>query len=297
MSTPRDRDLDAVLRSLDAAAPALDAVQQQRAWSTLEAIVARPASCGADPARGGTARSGARQPVPRRRGAGDHARSRRLVLLASAAAVAAAGISVLDGGGTEEMAFASWTPTPAPLTQQEVDLAGPACRDGLDGDGHLDLDRARLQLAERRGDVLALLYWTQNPDVSGFCLARNVPGTGDVDVISSGVGGGDMPALKAPARGYTQGAISQSRVPSGEHVSITGGAAGVDVVGVTIHAGDHTVHASVREGRYVAWWPGRAFGGEAPGPSGEDRSAPVLTYDLTLSDGSIIRDAAGTRPR
>uniref|UniRef100_UPI003D7C6FCE hypothetical protein n=1 Tax=unclassified Kineococcus TaxID=2621656 RepID=UPI003D7C6FCE len=100
----------------------------------------------------------------------------------------------------------------------------------------------------------------------------------------------------APARGYTRGAISQSTISDVERVSITSGAAGTDVAGVTIHAGSCTVQATVRQGRYVAWWPGPAFRDETAAPSGPDRSTLLLTYDLTLSDGTVIRDATGTLP-
>ncbi|WP_432487520.1 hypothetical protein [Kineococcus sp. SYSU DK018] len=303
MSTPReprrdlhrDRDLDAVLRSLDAAGPAsstLNTAQRQRAHHTLEAIVASPPLPSSSPAAGSSrARAvGASSRPPRPR-----SRPRRLLLFGAAVAAGVVSVSVFDGGSGERMAFASWTPTPTPLSEQEVELIGPTCRDKLEG-GALDLDRARLQLAERRGDVVALLYWTPDPDMSGHCLARNVAGTDDVEVITAGTGGGDMPALQAPAGGYTRGAISQSTISDAERVSITSGAAGTDVAGVTIHAGSYTVQATVRQGRYVAWWPGPAFRDETAAPSGRDRSTLLLTYDLTLSDGTVIRDATGTLP-
>jgi len=293
---PRDSDLDAVLRSLDAAGPTSDtlsAAEQQRADSTLETILASPST--APSAAAGSSRTlkpGAFSfPSPRR------GLRPRLLLLAAAAAVATVGVSVLGGGGNE-MALASWTPTPTPLSEQEIDLAGPACRDELGEYDKvtLDLNRAQLQLAERRGDVVALLYWTQDPDMAGDCLIRNIPGSDDVEVITSGIAGSSGPALQAPARGYTQGAISQTKVSGAGFVSITSGAVGAEVAGVTIRAGAYTVQATVHEGRYVAWWPGPALGGEPPASSGRDDSTLLLTYDLTLTDGTVVRDAIATLP-
>jgi hypothetical protein len=149
-------------------------------------------------------------------------------------------------------------------------------------------------LAERRGDYVALLYRTDNPDISGACLVRNPKGSTDVDNVQTGVGGSSGPALKAPARGYTQGAISQFGGTQG--ASITNGAVGDEVTGVTIHAGTFTVTASVQNGRYAAWWPGPAFESGPPKPSGEGGPEPILTYDLTLADGTVTHNAQPTLP-
>jgi hypothetical protein len=155
-------------------------------------------------------------------------------------------------------------------------------------------DRAKLVLAERRGDYVAVLYRTEDPDLSGACLVRNPKGSTEVDNVDLGVGGGTGPALRAPARGYTQGAISQ--FGGTQRVSITDGAVGDAVTGVTIHAGSLAVHASVQNGRYAAWWPGPAFESGSPEPSGESGPKLILTYDLTLADGTVIHNAQPTSP-
>ena len=108
-------------------------------------------------------------------------------------------------------------------------------------------DKAKLVLAERRGDYVALLYRTDNPDTAASCLAHNLEGSTRVSDIQTGAGGSSGPALKAPPRGFTQGAIGED---SG--FSITDGAVGKEVKGVTIHAGAHTVKASVQNGWYAA---------------------------------------------
>ncbi|GIF75891.1 hypothetical protein [Asanoa siamensis] len=259
--------LDETLRSLDAATPLTDA-QRRRAASTLDHIISTP------PER-------VRRP------------RRRLVLATAAGVVAVAGAAfVLPGGVGGGRAYASWTPTPAPLTDAEIALIAPECQDRLGGSRVLDLARAKLVLAERRGEYAVLLYRTDNPDVSGACLAHHVAGSDDVDDVASGVTGSSGPALTAPPRGYTQGGIADFG-----DASITDGAVGADVTGVTVHARNLSVQASVANGRYVAWWPGPAFDHDAPRPSGEAGPTLFITYDLTLRDGTVIPDAQPDRPR
>ena len=267
--------LDTTLRSLDAASP-LSAEQQQRAAATLERIVATTP-------RAGSNHRGATTPVRRSQ--------RRLLLISAAAAALTATVIVLPGGVGGGQAYASWTPVPTALTAAEVEIVAPACRKQLRGARLLDLERAGLVLAERRGEYVALLYRTDAPDMSGSCLAHNHQGTDEVDDVTFGIGGGSGPARPAPAQGFTQGAISDFR-----DASITDGAAGADVVGLTIHAGDLTVQASVSNGRYVAWWPGPAFESDRDQASGKGGPRLIVTYDLTLTDGTVIHDAQPTRP-
>ena len=126
-------------------------------------------------------------------------------------------------------------------------------------------------------------------------MTHNLEGSTRVSDIQTGAGGSSGPALKAPPRGFTQGAIGEA---SG--FSITDGAVGKEVKGVTIHAGAHTVKASVQNGWYAAWWPGHAVRGGPVQPSPSDKEPiafePILTYDLTLTDGTVIRDAQPTLP-
>jgi hypothetical protein len=266
------------LRSLDAADAHLTALEQERAEEALERILATAPSfeAVASPAPASARRS-----------------RRRLALVPAAAIALIVGWVVAQGGGGGSAAYASWSATPSTVASDELHAAASACLDKLRG-SHLDADRAKLVLAERRGDHIALLYRTENPDISGACLVHNPKGSTDVDHVETGVGGSSGPALKARARGYTQGAISQfAGTPP---ASITDGAVGDAVTGVTIHAGRLTVNASVRNGRYTAWWPGTAFQGGPPPPSGEGGPELILTYDLTLEDGTVIHNARPSRP-
>ncbi len=270
--------IDSVLRSLDASDASLTAGEQERAGETLERIVATAPSVGA---------SQPAAPAPARRS------RRRLPLVAAAAITLIVSAAVIQGRGGGDAAYASWSATPASVASDELDAAASACRDELHGSS-LNPEKAKLVLAERRGDYVALLYRTDDPDISGACLVRNPRGSTDVDNVEMGVGGSSGPALKAPARGYTQGAISQ--FGGTQKASITDGAVGDEVTGVTIHAGALTVNASVQNGRYAAWWPGPAFESGPPKPSGEGGPEPILTYDLVLADGTVIQDAQPTLP-
>ncbi|MDP9397777.1 MAG: hypothetical protein M3P96_08120 [Actinomycetota bacterium] len=196
-----------------------------------------------------------------------------------------------QGVGGDDAAYASWTATPTVVSAHDLDAVVSACKDQVES-YFADPGQARLVLAERRGDHVAVLYRTEDPDISASCLARNPPGSREVDDVDSGAGGSSGPALAAPPRGFTQGALSSS-----DEASITDGAVGAEVVGVSIHAGTRTVAASVQNGRYAAWWPGPAFRSGPPGPRGKGRRELILTYDLTLADGTVIRDAQPTLPR
>lgn len=270
---------DTTLRSLDAAAEYITADEQERAKATLERIVeTEPTSEAPRPTN----------PAPARRG------WRGLVLVPVAAGVVAlaliAGSVVIQGIGSDNAAYASWTGTPKPVTGDSLEAVASACQDQVDS-YFADPDKARLVLAERRGDHVALLYRTDNPDMAASCLARNLEGSTRVSNIQTGAGGSSGPAPKAPPKGFTQGAIGEY-----SEYSITDGAVGDEVTGVTIHAGDLKVEASVQNGRYAAWWPGPAFESGPPPPSGRWEPDTILTYDLTLTDGTVIRDAQLTSP-
>jgi hypothetical protein len=272
--------------ALTIAVPAMTAEQRRHAAAMLELIVATPPT--ADAPAGRAAPAGSAAPAGTAR--------RRLILGAAAVSATAAGLTAIavvvpgDVGGGR--AYASWTPVPTAATAAEVATVGTACRERLrDLGGRLDLERAQLVLAERRGEYVALLYRTDAPDMSGSCLAHQPPGTDDVDDVRAAVGGGSGPAIPAPARGFTQGALADYL-----DASITNGAAGTEVAGLTVHAGRLTVQASLRNGRYVAWWPGPAFGPNRDQPSGEGGPQLIISYDLTLTDGTVIRDARSAPP-
>lgn len=272
---------DSALRSLDVAAATLTAAEQDRARTTLDGILATSPS---------TTMPAALPAVPAGRPAVRRRRRRRLTLAAAGALALIVASVTIDGGGGGSSAYASWTATPAAVSTADLDRAASTCRDKLRAYDSLDLKRAELALAERRGDYVALLFRTDNPDMTGACLLRNPVGTTDLDDLSTSASGNSGPALKAPARSFTQGGISQFK-----DASITDGAAGAQVTGLTIHAGNLTANASVQNGRYAVWWPGPAFE-DVDRPTGGSEPGLILTYDLTLADGTVIRNAEPTKP-
>lgn len=279
---------DSTLRSLDAAAESLTADEQERAKATLERIVA------AEPTTA-TPRSTAPAPVRR-------AWRRLGIISATAGAIVLAlivGSVVVQGIGGDNEAYASWTGAPEPVSGDSLDAVTSACKHQVDSyftDWGNHPDKAKLVLAERRGDHVALLYRTENPDTSVSCLARNLEGSTRVGDIETAAGGSSGPSENAPPRGFTEGATGGGEVGGKPGFSITDGAVGDEVTGVTIHAGTFTVEATVQNGRYAAWWPGPAFEGGPPEPSGQGGPGSILTYDLTLTDGTVIRDAQPTFP-
>ncbi len=279
---------DSALRSLDAAAKSLTVDEKERAKATLERIVATAPTTE-------TQRPAA--PAPARRA---WRAWPRLVLVSMAALVlVVVGAVVVRGIGSENVASASWTDTPTPVTGDNLDVVASACRPQVKryfvGWGNHPADKADLVLAERRGDRVALLYHTEHPNTSATCFAHNPEGSTLVSDVQAGAGSSES-VIEAPPRGFTQGFVEENRASVKAQVfSITDGAVGKEVKGVTIHAGAHTIKASVKNGWYAAWWPGRAVGGR---PfqwrrNGKEPRAfkPILTYDLTLTDGTVIRDA------
>lgn len=275
---------DSTLRSLDAAATSLTADEKERAEATLERIVAT------DP------NAGAPQPttsVLARRG------WRRMALVSTTALALIVGAVIAQGIGNDKAAYASWVATPEPVTEDSLDAVASACKRQIDSyftEWGNHPDKARLVLAERRGDHVALLYRTENPETSAPCLARNPEGSNRVSNIKTGSGGSSGPAEKAPPEGFLEGSIFGTGIGGKPGYSITDGAVGDEVKGVTIHAGALTVEATVQNGRYAAWWPGPAFEGGPPEPSGQGGDDSILTYDLTLKDGTVIRDAQTALP-
>lgn len=273
--------IDTTLRSLDAATPSLDADDRARLDAAIDRIVAEEPR----PARTGLA-------VRRFRAPG------RALALTGVAAVAAVSALALRGG-SDEAAYATWAPEPAVVAAGDLDAVVAACRDkiGFDRSSPVPFDArvAILALAERRGDYVAVLLRDPRRDLSADCIARNTPGSDRVSDLSYGVAGSDGPPATVGPNAFLEGSIGEYHTSEGI-ASFTDGAVGAGVVGVTIHAGEHSVVATVDGGRFVAWWPGRAFPDEPALPSGEGGPEPILTYDLTLADGTVLRDVKPSTP-
>lgn len=278
-----NRDLDILVRSMDPASSALTDAQAERATRLLQRLVTTDPRAGADrpvPAPAPVHPTSNRRPAA------------RWVLLPAAAAAVGAAALLLPFVDPGQSAYASWSAEPAAVAAADLAVVDPVCRllreDRTHGGQPIPYT---LAATERRGDLVGLLYRSDDPDLSSVCLATLPPGSRWVRDLEAATGGSSGPALPAPPGGFTQGAISEF-----DRISVTDGAVGEGVVDVTIHAGAITVETTLDEGRYYAWWPGPAFD-PADGPSGQGGPEPILTYDLTLADGTVLEDAEPARPR
>lgn len=226
------------------------------------------------------------------------ARPRWLVLPAVTVTVAVVGALVIVPAVTRpDPAYASWTSVPTALTEAERTIAVTAC---LDSDG--SLTSAEPLLAERRGEwVGVVIAGEAAPGIPAVtdCLMHLPSGSDRADDVIWGSAGGQ--GAVPVGTEFADGSISQFSdnglfgLGARPTVSFNVGDVGADVAAVTIvDADDQTVHATVDNGRFVAWWPGRAFGNETEGNGGP---APALTYDLTLRDGTVLTDAEPTLPQ
>jgi hypothetical protein len=266
-------DLDTSIRTLDPAPAEFDDVHRRRADALLERIVAQDPDDVAETMR------------PRR-----HPWRIAAVALAGAtAAVISVALVVIPQGPS---AVASWTPEAKPLSAAELQLAEDACRSQL---GYVDqIDEMPVVLSERRGDVVALLFWRANPDTASSCVVDFPIGATSVGEVQSGSGGSSGPASVPPPNAFMEGAISQFGLDGGT-LSVVSGAAGDGVVAITVRAGSVEADATLEHGRFAAWLPASAFTADRP-PSGQGGPEVVLEYDLTLADGTVIMNAQSARP-
>lgn len=278
-----DPHIDAELRSLDAASDVSG--DPARRGVTLDSIL------GTTPAT--PAFDSHVTPVGQRRQM--RRPVRRWAALGAVAAAVSVGAVALPMI-TAAPSYASWTARPDVVTSSDTDLVRDACLDQQGpsiGDGWRSTKDLEVQLAERRGDFVTMLLSQRDSDrmvASVFCLANLPVGSSDVSDVETGAsGGGGLPAPRE--RQFTQGAMSQ--FGGDEPASITEGEVGPDVVGLTLHADGHDVVASIKNGTYAAWWPGKAFA-DFSGPSGEGGPEPAITYDVTYADGTVARGVEPT---
>lgn len=286
-----DSDTMRKLRRIDAADTHLDTRTTAGLDARMERLMA------AEPAPTATAT----EPARRSRWTGG-----RLLALSGAAAVVAAGAIVMPSVFGSDAAYAGWSAAPSKVAARDLDSVVAACRKQIGpvggeepaGAPRADFDpaTAAVVIAERRGDYVAvLLRGTGTADVSAFCVAENRPGSGEVDNLQSGAAGGSGPAQQVAPKTFME--ASMAEFGGDAAAAFVDGVAGSEVAKVTIHApGGTQIEATVENGRYAAWWPGRILLDEPLPPSGEGGPEPALTYDLTLSDGTIVKDARSWRP-
>ncbi len=218
-------------------------------------------------------------------------RRRWMLTVAGLAAAAVTGV-VLVGTLTPTPAYASWSPTPTPLSTGELAIAGTACVDSGGQTG------AKVVLAERRGDWIGVAATTPYPGVVTCLVYLPIGANRAAHVMSSFSGGQGA----IPTQGqFTDGAISEYQqrgifgIGTSPAAAFNVGDVGPDVSAVDITTADgELVHATVHEGRFIAWWPGSAFGDKTEGNGGP---APDLSYQITLTDGTVINNAQPVLPK
>ena len=263
----------AALRELDPApSTTLTEDERQRADATLARILATP---GHEPSRTETDR-------PRRR-------RRRVLIPVALLAVAAVALPTALGGGS---AFASWTARPETLTPPAAAAAATTCRSLM---GIRD-PSTRVVIAERRGGWTYVLL--DGPREEGSCLMPDgLIGASGVKARRGGFFGSydpNPPEAPTPARNSlieTESAGGTVSVPGRlsigtrdswfEYVT---GYAGADVTRVTVDPPvGPDVEASLKGGRYAAWWPAGEVRANNNGLGGE------WGYTVTLADGTKRR--------
>lgn len=275
-----DVTLDRRLRDLDAA-PADLTVDRDRQARLLAAVLATDPDVEVAPPPHLTRR-------PRRT-------RRRVILVAAAAAVAATAV-VLPATTGGQPAFATWTERPSEASAHDARVLRRSCLDkvgdtvGGQGAPLVASEDLGTRLVDRRGDWVSVLLTWSGPDryqLTVACIGELPPGSADgpQQVTYSVSGGGGFAAPQGQE--LIEGPMSEFAVGGGllglgrsEQASTTSGEVGPEVVGVTIHAGGTGVEASVQDGTYAAWWPGRLFDpATSDAPAG--RAAPSRSSATT----------------
>ncbi|GLY96584.1 hypothetical protein [Actinoplanes sp. NBRC 103695] len=191
-----------------------------------------------------------------------HRRRPRLVLAGAALAVAAVALVTVNGLGTGR-AYASWTASPSPLPAAEAQEIAGKCASG-----------SRVTIAETRGKYAYANVRTAEYSLTCF---RDADGR----VLESSIYAADAIAADLDAKGVELHAWSQLRTDEG-YVRLMAGRVGSEVAGVdiTVRPAGRVVHASVRDGYFIAWYPEGL----------EESSSNTTTVTLRLVGGGSVND-------
>jgi len=198
---------------------------------------------------------------------------RRAWLLAGAAALVAGAVVVPTLGGGPGAAFASWTPVPGTVPAAEATTKEAEClASGENPSGALTG-----AVTERRGDFTFTLVATDQ----GFnsCMVFDAAPTGPNGPQEQGASSwARADSLPLPAAGDTAVQWGQTFTSAVGSYTSAVGRVGSDVTAVQITPrGEETVRASVGDGYFTAWWPGKR----------DDH----LSVTTTLTDGSTTTRA------
>ncbi|RSM58514.1 hypothetical protein DMB66_28960 [Actinoplanes sp. ATCC 53533] len=248
-----DRDLDGALRH--AADPVPARVTREPVRELLDQIVRSDRRAAPLPAA---------TRVPGRRP--------RLALAGALAAAVAAAVAVVNIGP----AYASWTPDPAPLPAAEAQQIAARCVPAP------EKGAVRVVIGEKRGDYAFVTALT--PGWSRTCFRDH-----DASVRESSILAEPLSAEQLGAEGVELSSWGQLRTEEG-YVRLLAGHLGSKVTAVDIvvrrAGGGHTrtVHATVRDGYFAAWYP-----------EGIDESSSNSTaLTLRLADGGTVGELSAS---
>ncbi|MFB6721136.1 hypothetical protein ACFCV3_13285 [Kribbella sp. NPDC056345] len=225
-----------------------------------------PATSGHDPhsprARATLERIIATDPVPDR----PHRLRRpmvRAVVATAAVAIGAAAVLLPREGGPfpNGDAYAGWTAQPAGMSAKQQSKAVAECRESLK-DMDEQVDRTDVAIAERRG-AWAMVILTGPDQFEANCLTHVGPGRN-----RSGFGhvGGPGRAMAGP-RDIAVSGMGAAGGGSMGYVTVADGRIGSDIVGMTYTSPTRgVVKATVANGYFAFWLPGREFEGDKPVP-------------------------------
>ena len=183
------------------------------------------------------------------------ARPRLLVGAVALAAAVAAGVVLVPRHN--DSAYASWTATPDELAGIHVLPQARQCAQGWGEQWRTPPAASDVVLAEQRGIATLLLVVKDETEMVDCIVLDPARGAAGAELL--GDSGSPAPA------GDRATVLSMGATGDQEWYSQVVGRAGPAVTRVDIERPDGTlVHASLRDGWWAAWWPGRE-GGDADG--------------------------------
>ncbi|MGW9405308.1 hypothetical protein ACWGQ2_15210 [Arthrobacter sp. NPDC055585] len=240
----RDREIDVLLKSLDAAGAPRAGTERSR--QDLERILAGDATAADSRPVPSLQRQNRGQPSLPQLGRPRRNRRRILVAAAAAAALGMIAVPVVMGG---DPAFASWTQTPSTLGPEASERAGNACRSS-DRNTSEETAGAEVAIAERRGEWTTVVL-SGPGSFSAMCVTD-----GSLFGGSFGYSGHRPGDVEPAARELLPTAMGMGSTSAGE-LSMVVGAAGSEVSGVSyLSRSEGEVRASVANGYFVLWFPG-----------------------------------------
>jgi hypothetical protein len=211
-------------------------------------------------------------------------RRKRAARFALAAVVAAAGLVVAPVLGTDEAAFGTWEPDPRPATEREAARYAAECAEWTRATADYEP-----KVIEVRGTWV--MTYLASADGEAQCLRSTEPSPDFVDGENLSMSG-PLPQTPAADGLATTGVLETSGGLSRTHFMVAG-KVGTRVTEVVFASQGMQVRATVRNGRFTAWWPRRkpaSVAGRLIDNTGYNDS-PNPDVTITLSDGKTI-----TRP-